>query len=427
MNMNYPNGLAFSPEIMQEVRDKFLYLDEDEFVGKRQYFDNAGGSFRLKEVEKCFVELDSIPDCPERIHNMALYLQDVQKKGEEDVRIILNAPESGSILTSLTASQVMFQMVGAVAENIPGTNIVTSVLEHPSAFDAVSYYAEKTGRELRVAQSNKLTGGVDPEEIAKLIDENTVLLSVMYASNITGAIYDMEEIVRQARAVKPDLYIVVDAVQHAPHGVIDLAKTPVDAINFAPYKFFAYRGSGIAYVSERVAKLPHHKLAGNAAGVWELGSPAPTQFAAITAIVDYVCWLGGKYIESQDRRALFVEGMTRIKLQERALLYHMLEGTDELPGLRHMENVEVYLDYEDLTTRDLILAMGFSNIGYTQAVREYEKRGVIVYDRLISSIYSKRMLESFDIQGAVRISPLHCNSMEDIDIFLKVTQEIAAL
>ena len=291
----------------------------------------------------------------------------------------------------------------------------------------MEYYAKKTGRELRVAGSNPVTGGVDPETIAALIDENTVLLSCMYASNITGAIYNIEEVIRQTRAKKPDLYIVVDCVQHAPHGVIDLQKTPVDAINFAPYKFFGYRGSGIGWVSNRVAVMPHHKLSGNAANVWDLGSPAPAQYAAITEIVNYVCWLGSQYNESSDRRALFVEGMERIKLQERALLYRILEGTDKLPGLRHMKGVKVFLDYPNLTTRDFILAMGFENLGYTQAVREYEKRGVIVYDRLATSIYSKRMLDSFGMDGAVRVSPLHCNTVKDIDQFLRVTQELASL
>lgn len=358
---------------------------------------------------------------------MALHLQDVQRKGEADIRTILNAPESGSIGTFLTASQAMFQMVGAIAENIPGDNIVTSVLEHPSAYDAASFYAEKTGRELRVAPCNPVTGGVDPEAVAALIGQNTVLLSIMYASNITGAVFDIEEIIRQARSVKPDLYIVVDAVQHAPHGLIDLCRTPVDGISFAPYKFFGCRGSGIAYLSERTARLPHHKLAGNEARVWELGSPAPAQFAVISAIADYVAWLGSRFLDSTDRRALFAEGMNRITLQERALLHRMLEGTEELPGLRHMKGVRLFLDDKDLSKRDLILAMGFENIGYTQAVREYEKRGIIVYDRLVSSIYSARMLKSFGMDGAVRVSPLHCNSMEDIDAFLRVTQELAAL
>ena len=424
---DYANGLLFTPEIMAQVQDKFLYINDDKFVGKRQLFDNAGGSFRLKSVGERFLELDAIPDCPERIHNMARYLQDVQKKGEDDIRLILNAPADGSIITSLTASQVMFQMVGTIAENVPGSNMVTTVLEHPSAFDAVEYYAKKTGREVRVAQSNPVTGGVDPETIAALIDENTVLLSCMYASNITGAIYDIQEVIRQARAKKPDLFIIVDAVQHAPHGVIDLQQTPVDAINFAPYKFFGYRGSGIGWVSSRVATMPHHKLCGNAPNVWELGSPAPAQYAAITCIVDYVCWLGSQYSSSNDRRTLFVEGMERIKLQERALLYHMLEGTEDLPGIRHIKGVKLFLDYPDLTKRDFILSMGFENLGYTQAVREYEKRGIIVYDRLASSIYSKRMLDSFGMDGAIRVSPLHCNTTEDIDQFLRVTQELTKL
>ncbi len=424
---DYPNGLLFSPKIMEQVQEKFLYINEDKFVGKRLFFDNAGGSFRLKAIGEQFQQLDAIPDCPERIHNMALYLQEVQKKGEDDIRLILNAPADGSIITSLTASQVMFQMVGTIAETVPGSNMVTTVLEHPSAFDAVEYYSKKTGREMRVAQSNPVTGGVDPETIAALIDEDTLLLSCMYASNITGAIYDIKEIIRQARAKKPDLYIVVDCVQHAPHGVVDLQQTPVDAINFAPYKFFGYRGSGIGWVSNRVATMPHHKLSGNNANVWELGSPAPAQYAAITTIVDYVCWLGSQYNDSADRRTLFVEGIERIKLQERALLHRMLEGTENLPGIRHMKGVKVFLDYPDLTKRDFILAMGFENLGYTQAVREYEKRGVIVYDRLATSIYSKRMLDSFGLDGAVRVSPLHCNTAEDIDTFLRVTQELTAL
>lgn len=423
---DYPNGLLFSDEMQEQVKSKFYYVDEDPDIGKRLFFDNAGGALRLKSVVAKYAEIDAIPDCPERAHKMALRLQKIQNDGTNDARIIFNAND-GSIVTSLTASQAMFEIVGAVAENVPGANMVTTVLEHPSAFDSMQFYADKTDRELRVAQSNCETGGVDVESIIKHIDKNTVLLSCMFASNITGAIYNMEEIVRRAREVKPDLFIVCDAVQHAPHGVIDVQKIPVDGINFAPYKFFGNRGSGIAYVSPRLAKLPHHKLTAKPAGVWELGSPAPTQFAAITQIVDYVVWIGSQYIQSDNRRTLFVEGMNRIKLQERALMSAILNGVNGNTGLRGMKNAKVFLDYKDLTTRDFIMAIGFDNIGYTQAVREYEKRNVIVYDRLITSLYSKRMLESFGMQGAIRVSPLHCNDLADMQRFLEVTEAISKL
>jgi len=124
---------------------------------------------------------------------------------------------------------------------------------------------------------------------------------------------------------------------------------------------------------------------------------------------------------------LFVEGMNRIKLQERALMFAMLNGVNGKTGLRTMKNVKVFLDYKDLSTRDFIMAIGFDNLGYTQAVREYEKRNVIVYDRLITSLYSKRILESFGMDGAIRVSPLHCNDISDIERFLEVTEQLANL
>lgn len=424
--MDLNNGVFFSDALMQEIKDRFQHVDSDSGGRERLYFDNAGGSFRLKKAVEQFARIDAIPDCPERIHATALSLQQVQEVGTADVRTILNA-RGGSVFSSLTASAAMFDMVRAISENVSGTNMVTTVLEHPSAYDAMTYYAQRLGKELRVAKSNPGTGGVDVDEIARLVDQDTCLLTVMYASNISGAKLDIEQIVRKARAIKPDLYILVDAVQHAPHGLIDVQQTPVDGINIAPYKFFGCRGSGISWLSDRASVLPHHKLSGKTADFWDLGSAAPWQFAVVTEVVNYVCWLGGKFIDSNERRALFVCGMNQIGLHERALLSRMLNGTDAIAGLRRMEHAKVFLDYEDLSKRDLILAIGFDNLGYTQAVREYEKRGVIVYERVATSLYSRRMLESFNMDGAVRVSPLHCNSAADIDKFLQVTKQLGQI
>jgi selenocysteine lyase/cysteine desulfurase len=104
----------------------------------------------------------------------------------------------------------------------------------------------------------------------------------------------------------------------------------------------------------------------------------------------------------------------------------MLEGTPEVKGLRHIENVRVYVDYPDLTKRDLIVAMGIDGMDFTECVAEYQRRGVTVYERVNTSIYSKRIVEAIGIEGAIRVSPLHCHTIEDIDKFLKITAEIAA-
>jgi selenocysteine lyase/cysteine desulfurase len=219
--------------------------------------------------------------------------------------------------------------------------------------------------------------------------------------------------------------VIVDAVQHAPHGLIDLQKTPVDGINIAPYKFFGVRGSGFSWLSDRAAVLPHHRLAGKRPDFWDLGSAAPWQFAVISEIVDYVCWIGSQSSDAKDRRELFVHGMQSIGLHERALLNRLLDGSSAVAGLRKIPGVTVLLDHDDLATRDLILAIAIEGLEHSQAVREYEKRGVIVYERVATSIYSGRMLESLGLEGAVRVSPLHCHTFDDVDRFLAVTREIA--
>jgi selenocysteine lyase/cysteine desulfurase len=422
--MDTDQGILFSESLTREVKARFHHVDHDMHGRERLFFDNAGGSFRLKAAIERMAQIDALPDCPERIHELSLYLQKVQAEGTADLRTILHA-QGGSVYASLTASGAMFDMVRAVSENVPGTNIVTTVLEHPSSFDAMSLYAQRSGKELRVAPSNPETGGVDVAEIVKLIDAGTALLSVIYASNISGAKLDLQAIVQQARSIKPDLYIVVDAVQHAPHGLIDLQKTPVDGINIAPYKFFGCRGSGLSWLSDRAAHLPHHKLAAKKSDFWDLGSSAPWQFAVVTEIVNYVCWIGSQFTDSTDRRARFVNGIEWIELHERALLHRLLNGSDGRSGLRHLDGVKVFLDHNDLTRRDLIIAIGIDNLEHSQAVREYEKRGVIVYERVSTSLYSKRMLESFGLEGAIRVSPLHCHSVEDIDRFLHITRQIS--
>ncbi len=423
--MNYPNGLLFDDDFQKELKENFCYADADPIYGERLFFENSGGSLRLKKCVEAKAEHEKFHDCPERIHERSLYLKGLVENGTKEILEIMYGAKSGCLMTELTASQTMFHMVGLIMENIPGTNAVVSSIEHPSAFDAVEFYCKKTGKEMRVVPANKKTGGIDVEDVLKLVDKDTCLLSIMSASNISGNIMDIEEIVKKAREIKPDLYIISDAVQHAPHCAMDVEKLQIDGMNFAPYKFFGVRGCGFAYVSDRVAALPHHKLIAKEQKVFELGTSAPGNFAAALEIINYVCDIGKHFIADTDRRTLYNEGMRRIHLHERALLHRMLEGTDKIPGLRHIPGVTVCVDTEDITNRDLIAAIAIDNIDMTACVAEYQKRGVTVYERVDTSIYSKRILEALGLRGAIRVSPLHCHGTDDIDKFLLITREIA--
>lgn len=423
--MSNINGLLFDSAFQKQLKSQFYYADTGPNRVERLFFDNSGGSLRLKTAVEAKAQAEMLPDCPERFHRQALELQDVVQTGTRDILSCIFGTENGALMTELTASQTMFHMVELIMENIPGTNAVVSVLEHPSSFDAVAYFCQKTGKALRVIPADPATGAIDPEAAASLVDENTCLLSVMSASNVTGAIMDMEAIVRKARQKKPDLYILTDAVQHAPHCALDIARLGVDGANIAPYKFFGVRGCGFAWVSERMTRLPHRKLLEKDQTVFALGTPTPGNFASMQAVIDYVCRIGAHFSRDTDRKSLYQAGMERIHLQERALLYHLLEGTDALPGLRHIPGVRVFADAMELNRRDLIAAIALDGMDVTDAVTEYEKRGVIVCDRSNRSMYAKRIVEALGLTGAIRVSALHCHGVEDIARFLTVTMELS--
>lgn len=427
MDINkYENGLFFEDSYQKELKEKFYYPDADPEHGPRLFFDNSGGSLRLKAAVEAKAKIESYPDCPERFHERSLYLKGIVNEGMKQIREIVFGADNGTIMTELTASQCMWQMVSVIMQNVKGSNAVVSVLEHPSAYDAIEFYCKKTGREMRVAYPDPKTGKITPEEVAKLVDKDTVLVSIMAASNVAGSIMDLEGIVNAARSIKPDVYIISDAVQHTPHAKIDMTSLKLDGMNFAPYKFFGIRGCGYAYVSDRMAQLPHHKLIRKDPSVFELGTPSPGNFAAMLAVIDYVCEIGKHYINSNDRRQLYCEGMDRIHLQERALLHRLMEGSDEATGLRHIDNVDLSADPESVAGRDLIAAVKIRGYDVVKCREEYQRRGITVCDRAPDSIYSKRIVEALGAnEGVMRVSPMHCHSKEDIDHFLRVTKEMA--
>ncbi|VEE07861.1 cysteine desulfurase [Neisseria animalis] len=415
----------FTPSLSAEIRSRFAFVEHDPDYGSRLFFDNSGGSLRLKEAVRVKETIDLLPDCSERQHRRAVDFQEWIERGTQDILQVMFGTKRGALMVEQSASQAMFQIVAAIMEHIGGGNAVTTNVEHPSAYDAVKFYCQKNGCEFRVAQVGR-DGFVTPEAVAEQVDGQTVLVSVIASSNISGNIMDLAGIIRAVKEKNPQAYIITDAVQHMPHGTLDVEALGLDAANFAPYKFFGSRGVGFAYLSPRLATLPHHKLLDKPADFWILGTPTPALFASFSAVIDYVCWLGKQCGGHGGRRELYLEGMHAIEQQERFLLHRLLEGGGEVPGLRHQPKVKVYADSPDLSRRDLIVAMGIDGWDFEALRQAYDQAGVVVYERVNSSIYSRRIVEALGLTGALRVSPLHCHTAADIDRFLTITAELAS-
>ncbi len=278
MGKDYGKGL-YSPKLMEEIRSRFLYVDEDPYSGKRIYFEAASGSLRPISVIEAMAKETCLPDQQGRANPGSAHSVEVTAKGIEDLMIFFGA-KSGQTIPGWSSSHVIYRITNAVLSSIPGTNVVTTGLDHASVRSAVTQFAGKYGKEERIAEPDRETGSVELDTIYEKIDKDTCFLAVIHTSNVTGEIFDVKTIVQEARKIKPDLYIMVDGVQYSPSDLIDVEEIGADAYVFAPYKNYGVKGCGYAHVSDRLAKLPHWKYIFKPETSWDLGGVEHRSYAA---------------------------------------------------------------------------------------------------------------------------------------------------
>lgn len=418
------NGM-FSPGFLDEIRQRFLYVDWDPYSGQRVYLEASGGSLRLRSVLETLAKEAAIPDELFRFNPASDYLTKRVEKGIEDVKLFLGA-KSGEIIPAHSATQTMFRAIGTITSNIPGTNIVTTELEHPAVLGATNYFAQSTGKEWRLAKLSKEISSVSLDAILEKVDKDTCLLAIQHGSNQTGAINDVKTIIQEARKIKPDLYVLVDAVQYAPHGQIDVEDYGADAYAFGPYKAYCVKGIGFAHISDRLAKLPHENLLGKPDTNWALGSPAHMMYASWSATVDYLCWLGSHFTESTERRDQIIASKDAIHAHMKALFHRAMYGSERIEGLLDQEHVTVCGMPKDIENRLCIFLFRLRGIDSSTAMERYNQEHGIRLAARIKDAYSTVALEALGWPDAVRLSGAHYNTPGEIDLFLKATKALAS-
>lgn len=411
----------FLPTLLEKIREKFLYVEGDPYSGERVYLEASGGSLRLKSVIDHIAKESSIPDELYRFNPASDHAVELMEKGYEDVKLFLGAT-SGYIIPANSATHTIFRAINAVSSHIPGTNIVTTQLEHPAVLGSTQYYAKVKGLEWRMAPMSKETGSVPIEAILERIDSNTCMLCFQHASNQTGAVNDAAAIIKEARKIKPDLYVLVDAVQYAPHGPIDVEEIGADAYAFGPYKAYCIKGIGFAHISERLAKLPHEQLTGKPQTDWTLGSPAHALISSWSIVVDYLCWLGSQFTDSTDRRELVITAKEAIYAHMKALLDRALNGSKEVKGLLDMDHVTLCGMEKEITDRLFIFLFRVNSLDSPAASRKYNEENRVRVSARIKDSYSTYTLEALGWPDAVRLCAAHYNTPGEIDKFLLATR-----
>lgn len=161
-------------------------------------------------------------------------------------------------------SEIIFTAGGTEANNLaihgvmrqyPTANVVVSAIEHESVLAPAGRY------DCRIAAVDK-RGIVDLARLAELIDDQTALVSVMYANNEVGTIQPIKELAqlikqkRVARIGDMPLVLHTDAAQAANYLDLQVARLGVDLMTLNGGKIYGAKQSGILYARPAVRLQP---------------------------------------------------------------------------------------------------------------------------------------------------------------------------
>ena len=209
---------------------------------RKVYFDHNATTPVHPEVRRAVAPyLEELFGNPSSIHWSGREV----RKGIEDARGAVAA------FFGCQPLEVVFTGSGTESDNLAikgiamrrgngGKHIVTSRVEHPAVLNSCRFL-EKQGYRVTYAPVNR-QGVVEPDAVRSAITPDTILVSIMYANNETGAIMPIREIGGIAREAGALMH--TDAVQAAGKIPIDWAALPVDLLTFSAHKVNALKGAG---------------------------------------------------------------------------------------------------------------------------------------------------------------------------------------
>ncbi len=234
---------------------------------KTIYLDNNATTMVAPEVAEemkpFFCELYANPSS---MHTFGGQVGQFIKKARQQVAGLLGCDPSEIFFTGCGTESDNWAIHGVLATVPHKRKIITTRVEHPAVLTTVRELANHGYNVVEISVDGE--GRLDPAELEKELDDNTALVTIMYANNETGAIFPIEKLAAMAKAKGVPFH--TDAVQAVGKIPLRLSDSNIDLLSISGHKLHAPKGIGVLYVRKGTRIMPYitggHQEGGRRAG-----------------------------------------------------------------------------------------------------------------------------------------------------------------
>lgn len=397
------------------VRKDFPILSEQVYGKPLVYLDNGATSQKPRcVIEKMAAVYERINANVHRgVHLLSLQATDMMEDARRTVQAFLNAESHREIIFTKGTTESINLVANSFCQEFckDGDEIIVSCLEHHSNIVPWQIQGSLRGINLRVIPINE-NGELDLDELKRLINHRTKLISIAHVSNVLGTINPIEKIIKLAHS--HDVPVLIDAAQSVPHLAIDVQKLDCDFLVFSAHKVYGPNGIGVLYGKEKwLERMPPYQGGGEMIGhvsfqgttfnelpfKFEAGTPDYVGIIAFATALDYINNIG----------------LAKIGEYETELLTYATEKLMMIDGMRI---------YGASAHKSSVISFLVGNIHHYDMGMLLDKMGIAVRT---GHHCAQPLMETLGIEGTVRASFAFYNTKEEIEILTEGIKKISVM
>jgi len=329
-----------------------------------------------------------------------------------------NANDPREIIFGQNMTTLTLAMARTLGRHLqPGDEIVLTRMDHDANVAPWLSLAEDRGLTVKWLDFSTATYDYDLAQLDQLLTPRTKLVAVNYASNVIGTINDVRHITAHVKA--KGALVFVDAVQYAPHGVIDVQDIGCDFLVCSAYKFYGPHYGilwGKLAVLESLEPYKVRTAPAHSPDKFETGTKSREAIAGILGALEHFEFIGaGK----STRRERLVAGMSAVVDYETALAKQLIDG------LRSIKDVTIHgKGYEGRVPTLALTIRGHNPADVAKALAAHHINVWHGHNYGWEPVKRLGLLES---GGVVRVSLAQYNRPEEIEYFLKTLEKLVTL